>query len=57
MRQILLAASERGLLSQEALELALNDEGYGLPAVAVVCAVVTVVTCMSLFIFLWLTGA
>ncbi|RAQ94234.1 hypothetical protein [Thermogemmatispora tikiterensis] len=57
MRQILLAASEQGLLSQEALELALNDEGYGLPAVAVVCVAVTVVTCMSLFIFLWLTGA
>ncbi|GER83874.1 hypothetical protein KTAU_25110 [Thermogemmatispora aurantia] len=57
MRQILLAASERGLLSQEALELALSDEGYGLPAVAVVCVAVTVVTCMSLFIFLWLTGA
>jgi hypothetical protein len=55
MRQIMAAASERGLLSQEALELALNDEGYGLPAVA--CVLVTVVTCMTLFLFLWLTGA
>ncbi|MBX5457385.1 MAG: hypothetical protein IRZ31_10835 [Thermogemmatispora sp.] len=51
MRQILLTAGERGLLSQEALELALNDEGYGLPAVAALALAVAVA--VYLWVYLW----
>ncbi|WP_069802410.1 hypothetical protein [Thermogemmatispora onikobensis] len=51
MRQILLAASERGLLSQEALELALSDEGYGLPAVAALALAVAIA--VYLWVYLW----